>query len=708
MYFKFLILLLVSWLGTTAIKSAVLSSSYDGIQLVDSELNPITDWVTNNQGFIIQLIGAEQSPQISEVSAQEFQIFADETDITALFEYRNHQLIFSGGTSIPPGELSIEVFQADGENWISIGRETIKLMTASGVKRAEWNTSLSVTVDSQLDERVSGDATPSERPTYSDVTSALGITTDHEINDTTINSQFNLLSVSNRQQAIQFGQRFEQAAKLDLSDYQVNIKQGNHDIVLGHTSYGSNSLIVDNLSRRGLSWIYRDDDELEFNGALLSGSDIVGYRNITGLSDYSEQHIKALGVGMNFFEESAYRVRLEATYMDGQRQALNDFGIGEIASPETNKALGLKFILSDDIGHLNADLTIAASRYNNPNDVGFDLSDQLVELSIETAHAHQLNLSYQLLDNIETVVGNTSVSLTASHTRAEPLYQTLTAFVQANVRSAAVAAQYQVGLINGQLNSTESRDNLANLASLLTTQSESDGLSINIPLADMTRDDDEDSSSISIWPSVDYSFQASHQYALNSPEQNISGFNNSSHLPDQKTTNHSMSLGWQLNDYNLSMQSSYGLQDNRQVGRENADYNNLQHAINLYIQQSNTTSWAIGLSKNRQFDQLNQKALYSDSINVTYSWVSDTGWSVNLNYGLSEDDDSNNESTNTATTANLAISKDIDGSSWQLPLSGSMTLSVNYNDSEFEDNLFDLFNQFGTTTIQLGISLNIL
>ena len=81
MYFKFLILLLVSWLGTTAIKSAVLSSSYDGIQLVDSELNPITDWVTNNQGFIIQLIGTEQSPQISEVSAQEFQIFADETEI---------------------------------------------------------------------------------------------------------------------------------------------------------------------------------------------------------------------------------------------------------------------------------------------------------------------------------------------------------------------------------------------------------------------------------------------------------------------------------------------------------------------------------------------------------------------------------------------------------------------------------------------------
>lgn len=680
------------------------TAQFNAIELLTADQMPVSEWLRNNEAFIIQLTPAGEHSEPSLT----FQVFAGDTDLSALFDYQDQQLVFSGAIPLPPGEMELAVYQYYQDDWQFVGSAPLKVMSVNGVKKAEWDTSLSVTVASQLDEQVSGDATPSERARFSDVTAALGITSEHEVHDTRITSQFNLLSVSNRQQAIQFGNRLNDASKLDISDYLVAVENGGHQVQLGHTSYGNNSLVVDGLSRRGVSWAYRNEDNMELNGAVLSGSDFVGYNNFFGLADYSQQHIKALGFGMNLSGESALQLRLEATYMDGKRQAVNDFGIGEIASAETNKALGLKLLATDTDGKLNADLSVAASRYENPDDANLNFGEDLVELDTDTAIAHQFNLSYQLIDNAESALGYTRLTLNASHASAEPLYQTLTAFVQANVRSSVIGAQYQVGAISGQISSSSSRDNLDNLVTLLTTRTRTDSLSMSTSLAELFDKDVYQEGATSLWPGLDYSYQNNHQYAINSPDENQSGFNDTSHLPDQVTDNHSLSLAWQVADYSLSVQSSYSLQDNRQAGREEADYRNLQHAINLNIQQSASTSWAIGLNKNRQFDQLNQKALYSEGITLSYQWQSENGWAVSVNYGLSEDDDSRNESTNTATTADLVLSKTIDSNTWSLPLDGSVNLSVNYNDSELRDNLFDFFNQFGTTTVQLGVNFNLL
>lgn len=682
-------------------------------QLTDIDGQPISDWIEHNQSLFIELrrtdnarVTTDSSGRI-EIQNDQFQVILGDTDITSLFSFQKENLFFSGGIPLPAGENTLVVSQFIGNEWIEIGTSQLSVMTSSGFKQAEWTKTLEVNINSQLDEKTSGDAVVSDRPRYSDVTANIGLASHHQNDNLTIDSHINLLSVSNRQQAVQFGNKLNKANKLDVTDYSTSIVSGNNLVTIGNTSFGSNSLLIDGLSRRGISWQYQNENELTFNGAILSGSDIVGYNNFFGLANYSKQYINALGFGVNTFTDSRISLRIEGTYLDAQRLSQNDFGIGEIASAETNKGVGFHLVASDNEGRFNADLTIGFSRYNNPNDLDLSFGDELVELEVETAVAHNLNLSYILVQEWQTPWGsNANITLNANHSRAEPLYQTLTAYVQANVKNKLLAAQYQFGNVSGNLGVQSSRDNLDNLVNLLTTKTNNTSFSASLPIAQILSDQESETEP-SIWlPQMEYSFQETHQYALTSPEANQSGFNSDSHLPNQLTTGHNLSASWQLETYSLSLQTSHNNQDNRQIGREESDFTSLQHSASINWQQNNSTSWSFSFGKNRQADLENNKVQYSKSFNVSYNWQSIAGLGLSANYGLSKDEDSLNEASNTSTTADISLVKNLTNGEWWFPANGSISLRLNYNDSKSIDNVFEQANRFGTKTAQLGINLS--
>ena len=320
--------------------------------------------------------------------------------------------------------------------------------------------------------------------------------------------------------------------------------------------------------------------------------------------------------------------------------------------------------------------------------------------------AHNLNIAYVLVQNWQAPWGSdTSINLNLNDSKAEPLYQTLTAFVQANIKNRLVSAQYQIGNVSGGLSNQSSQDNLDNLVNLLTTKTENDSFNSHFPLAQMFSH--EEASAMQFWlPSLDYSYQKTHQFALNSPEFDQSGFNDDSHLPDQLTTVHSLSSSWQFENYSVSLQSNRSEQDNRQAGREQSDFSNLQHAISFNLQQNETTSWAFSLGKNRQYDKEQQKNQYSKSITGSFNWQSIDGLGLSINYGLTKDDDSLNQSKNISTNADIGLVKTLINGEWWLPVDGSISLRMNYNDNESIDNIFDQQSRFGTKTAQLGINLS--
>lgn len=717
---------LISLLVMSAISgsySASGQSLFLAEQLLDKNGSPISDWVENNQAITITLIDSDQSNNLTKSpliknsvmnishNNEEFQIILGDSDISSLFSYQNNQLIYHGGIPLPAGENELLVSQLVNGNWQSIGQFPLSIMTSTGFKQAEWTPRLDLNINSQLAEKVSGDATESERPTYSDVTASFGLSGLHQNDDLSIETNINLLSVSNRQQAIQYGTQLEQASKLDVSDYSVAVQKGNHRIIVGHTSYGSNPLLIDNLSRRGVSWQYQNEDELTFNGAILSGSDIVGYNNFFGLSDYSTQYVNSLGFGVNTFTDSRISLRVEGTYLDAQRQSQNDFGIGEIASAEKNTGVAFRFVASDAEGRFNADLSVGLSRYTNPEDLELSLGDELVRLDTETSMAYNLNASYALVQEWQTPWDSSgNITLNGNISSADPLYQTLTAYVQANIKNAMLGAQYQFGNVSGNISTQSSQDNLDNLVNLLTTKSTNDAFSISMPLAQMFADETEQPDQVewqvSMLPSLDYNFQQLHQYAVSTPDPLQSGLNGGSHLPDQMTTSHSVAGSWQFDSYSLSIQSNYSDQDNRQIGRELSDFTNLQHAASINIQQNDSTSWSFSVSKNRLADIELAKVQYSKSATISFNWQSIDGLAFSANYGITKDDDSLNEASSDSTIADIGLIKNLIQGEWFLPLNGSINLRLNYNDSQAIDNVFQQANRFGTKTAQLGINLS--
>ena len=687
-------------------------------ELTDHNNQPLAEWIKYDQPLKISLASSglgRKTPlkRISHFSnsdlVDKFQVFLGDSDISSLFDYSNNQLIFSGGVSLPPGENSLTINQNHLGEWKEIGSFSLKVKTPQGFQQAEWNPRLEINIESQLDEKVSGDTSPSDRPHYSDVTSNISLSTRHQNDRYSIESNFNLLSVSNREQAIQYGNKLEEARKLDLSDYSVAIKHGNHLITLGHTSYGSNPLLIDGLSRRGISWNYTNTNDTRYSAASLSGSDITGYHNFLGLANISQEFVNSLGFGINSFEGSAISLRIEGTYLDAQRNSQADFGMGEVVSSETNQGLGFRFIANDSDGKLNADLTIALSQYHNPDDLELSQGDQLTQLDKETAIAHNLNFSYQLVQDWQTPWGsNTNLTLNGVHSSAEPMYQTLTAFVQANVRNKLLSTQYQIGNVSGNISFQSSRDNLDNIVNLLTTKTTNQNFTSNIPLAQIfTSESQEDSEQIINWlPSLDYAYQQNHQKAINSPDSETSGFNGESHLPDQLTTGHSLSANWQFESTSVGLQSSHNLQDNRQIGRELSDFANLQHSLNFNWQQNERTAWALSLSRNRQSDLENNIIQYSSTATLSYAWQSINQLALNINYGLTKDDDSLNQARNLSTNAEIGLVKNLIKGKWLLPIDGSISLRVSYSDNESIDNIFQQQLFFDTKTAMLGINLS--
>jgi len=680
--------------------------------LFDSHGIEIEGWLNNTQAFEIKLandtVEQSSSVQLAEYPViPQFQIYIGDSDVTEVFTYKDGRIEFTGGIPLPVGENQLTIKLLSDNEWQIIGELPIKVLSSAGFKQASWTPRLEINTNSQLDEHPIGEATASEKATYTDVTANIGLVGSHQRDDLTIDSSFDFLSVSNRQQAIQFGSKENRARKFDLMNYSVTVQNGNHNIVMGHTSYGSHPLLIDSLSRRGISWQYQGDSQLSFNGALLNGSDIVGFDNFTGLSNHNEQYVNSLGVAYNAFSESRISVLMEATYLDAVKQSVNDFGIGEIASAEESQGLGFKFVASDTDARFNGELSVALSRYSNPDDDSLSFGDQLLQLDSETAIAHNLSLSYVLVQDWESQWGsNVNLVINGSHNKAEPLYQTLTAYIQANVISKHIGAQYQVGSVSGNYDKQYSQDNLDNIVSILTTRTENENFNAHIPLASIFADENADDGQPSWLPELQYSYQSSHQFAVNSPDQLFSGFNGASHLPDQLTNTHTIASSWQLEQHSISLQSNHTEQDNRQIDRENSDFSNLQHMFNFNWQQDDQSSWTFSVARNRQFDLENLKIQYSNTIGVSYSYQSMSGLGLNINYGLSKEEDSLDEAENTACNADIGLVKNLVKGDWWFPADGNISLRINYNESKSFNRIFNFQNRFGTIVAQLGISLS--
>lgn len=683
-------LILTAMLSGNAVgQVTVLSSSFEG------------QWISPDEPLSIRL------DRLPEANEGDIHLIIGNTDVTSLLTASPDGVITleSSLLDLPRGdsELVLYLVTTSGE-WQEMSRKTLRVRLPGGFETSEFNPSINLTNKGQLDENTFGDAVESDRPRYQDLAGQIGFTSRHTREDLEVRTSLNMVGSSVREEALRFGEKGEDAPKLDLSDYLLEVEKGNARLALGHVSFGNNPLLINGVSNRGLRAGYRFGERVDVSVSSMNGTSIVGFSNILGL-ETRDHNISAASVGVELLGSSANSLRMEVTYMDASIQSLFNFDTGEVPDAETNRGFGLRLTGSGFSNRLRADMSIARSRYRNPNDPVLAQGDTLVKVRPTTDVARSLKLDLDILRNLPiTETLPLSLSFGYSYDRNDPLYKSLAAFSRADWKANRFSLSGQLGQLGMQAQYTDGEDNIDNIPTILKTRTKGTAVSLSAPMAFFFG---RDQASSFWWPSLSYSFNRSRQFALNSPDEINSGFNGGSHLPDQQTTSHNIGARWSVSRWNLGYSLSLNDQDNRQVGRKADDFKVLSHNLNVGVQATKTINLSGNFSLGRNEDRAQELERETRSWGVNINWNITQNWAASGSYNLTEQDDSQNRAESDSQTANAQLNWNFMLPAGGRKLPGQAFIRYALQDSSSKDQLFGFESDLRNWTINSGLSLNL-
>jgi hypothetical protein len=172
--------------------------------------------------------------------------------------------------------------------------------------------------------------------------------------------------------------------------------------------------------------------------------------------------------------------------------------------------------------------------------------------------------------------GKTPLTFTMAlkHERVDPLYRTVVATPQADLEQNALEALLQLGNLSLQGSVGEAEDNLAGLETVLKTKTRRSGALAAFPLAAVFAK--TDGSPRAFLPAVSWTFQRVHALGASIPNDPAFG---ASQVPDQVNLAHVGALDWTIGAVRAGYRLTWADQDNRQPGRERADFLNDGHGL---------------------------------------------------------------------------------------------------------------------------------
>ena len=547
-----------------------------------------------------------------------YSIFLNRTDVTALFDEINPGEFrrINNNIPLPAGEQELIVYIIkSNQQWLEIGRTTLNVRTVIGLEQVETSSRLTITNKSQWDEEHSGDASPPERHEYHDVTTEGGFNINATRGKFAMNIDANIIGASHRPEALRYEQRGEDAPKLDLADYLAEFQYGDAKLAMGHINSGSNPLLLSDFATRGLKANMQINPVFDLTVSAQNGTEIVGYNRIFGIKE-NEHQVNSATIGAELNPSSPGSLRAEISYLDASIQAEPGFDTGEVPEAEKSDGYGLRITSNIYDGRIRTDLSYARSNYTNPSDPFLDFEEDIIEVEETTNSAHRVDFAADLIN--VTLSNEKMVTLTAQYVREhiDPEYKTLGAFPNSDQLTDTYLLNGTLGSLSLSLSHDINEDNLDNIATVLKTRTRTTTTAIEIPLQDLINTH----SPTQYWPSLSLSHEYTHQKAANKPIEDLSGFNSASHLPDQITDNKTISLSWSLEKFDFSYAHSRSFQDNRQNGRELADFTTITKEANIAIRPLDTfdVSLTIGNAENR--DRENNITQHNDTYDASVNW----------------------------------------------------------------------------------------
>jgi hypothetical protein len=634
-------------------------------------------------------------------------VFVGTLDLSALFRSTGETLVLERpDLPLPAGEQALVVWRVQGRQWRELYRSTLRLGDAAAqppsapAAAGALTPALELAFKVQADEATRGAATPPQRPKARDVTGRGGLAVDTRIGGVALRGGANVSGSSVREEALQFGARGPRARKVDLADYRLEIGDGPARLAVGHVSWGSHPLLLNGYASRGAIAAIKLGSRAEVALAAINGTSVVGFENALGLQD-SGHRIYGASIGVEALPQQPGWLRVEATVTDASLRALNNFNRGEIPDAEQSRGGGLRLSSRALDGRLRADLAWSRATYRPADDPQLSQGLALTPLAVTTRWARQADIAFDLLRGVALREG-LPLTLTPSvrYDEAQPLYKMLGASLSSDLRALRAGMSMQLGAAQAGWFRSARRDNLDDVATLMTTRTEADEATLSLPLPQWLG-----AAGASAWPQVSLQVQKQRQYAASAPSFELSGLA-PTHRPDQHNALRNASLAWSLGRHSANYSVSYARQDNRQPGRENADFLTVSHQASLSFALGDALNLSLGANRSRQYGYEQAVANVQLGLTAGVQWRFFEAWSLAANAAHTQGEDSLGLASNRSLTTQTQLGRTFRlPSPFARPATGQWFVRHALASTRNDDRRFGLQSAGRQWSVNLGASL---
>ncbi len=597
---------------------------------------------------------------------------------------------------LPPGEETLRVYRVADGVWTLLDERPLRVLSSGGFEQAEWTPQADLSGSGRVEHSLSSDFPDEQRLQDKSLALQAGMETRHNRRDIQMETRWQWVGSSSAEQSLRYDQLGPDAPRIDLSDYQIHLQRRSLGLRLGHQEQGANPLLIDRFRNRGLGLSWQPSDTLSLQLAAQAARPRVGWSDLLGLADASTDRVASLGLGLRLPGPESLPLLLRVDLISALRVAEPGFDEAAVTELANNRGLGLRLLAGgDDLGW-SLHIDYARSRFENPPEP-FELEfGEQPQTLVSKDEARAIGLRYTLLKMEHDDPDAPSLDLLLDWSRIDPFYQSIAAELTPNEQRQSVTLEGRWRWMNWRVAAIASEDNLDDLPSVLKTLTREQQLSLNLDLSALE--------TVSAWipGSATLSLGRIHQFGDNLPI----GFDPDSHVPDQVDRQQSLDLEWLLPQGNLSVRLARSVQDNRQPGRDQADFENRELSLSLSTALIDGINLQLGWGQVLALDMEQDLERRSREWQVGMDALLGEHWSLSVNGTLTLEDDDQGLSERKNHGLQLQVSRQ-----WQLPsASGKLPLQAflryTRNDDDSVDRLFDVASEQQSRAWDLGFSLS--
>lgn len=657
---------------------------------------------------------------------RQWRLFVGTLEVTALARLAAPGLIelVPAAGPWPAGEAELVIH--DGADGTELARLPLRVLSAAGLERSETTPRLDLGSESRATDRRSDRQPTSPRTGRADGTLGAGVAWKGEREGLTLEAGANVAGHSQRERALRFGTLGEQAPKTDLADYRLALGWRGHGAEIGHVTGGTHPLLVQGFASRGIGLEGRLGEQADVAVHVLRGSAIVGVDDLGGIED-AEHRLQMLTLGAELVAGRPGGLRAELSVLDAAVRSEAGFNVGSVPDAERSRGIGVRLAAASEDGRLSGGLALARSRFTNPFDPALAQAGELQPVQTEERHALSASLRWAALQQWplgDAAAGRLlDLSFDLRHDHAQPLYRSLGASVVPDQQATRAGMQLALKGAALQFGAATQVDNLARIATLLRTRTDEATSALSLPLATWfapaapepaaaadtggaqpTRADAA-GPGLNLWPTLALNGKWVHQRAVNAPAEEDSGIA-ATHRPDQVTREQQLNLSWSLGAHSLGYGVSRSVVDNRQVGRENADFHRLAHQASLNLTLGEAWRAALALARTRQASIETGLVNHTLGGSLQVDWAVNERWSVSGSVKHDLADDTRDLARAASDGAQLQFTHRFGVPGIDKPLPGQAFLRLGYEAQRQRDSVAASALRFRAAWVDLGLAFS--